>query len=184
MFREMDSTRQPAEGSTGRWRGCQKSQEVQNARPQSPAHLPEEAQVKQPGTLRSNTTLTIGNWGQLQHCVKRTLQVGHFVCRESKAGRLPHPLSKSRFGHLPQHLKLSHTNGIHFPAPAWTGTPISSLQSSVCHPSSSRINPLPTRVVELTCTFVQEVSKETAHDRLVTDHKDILLSLQLHDDRL
>lgn len=104
--------------------------------------------------------------------------------KQSRKVRLPHPLSKSRFGHLPQHLKLSHTKGIHFPVPAWTGTPILSLQSSICHPSSSRINPSPTRVVELTCTFVQEVSKETAHDRLVTDHKDILLSLQLHDDRL
>lgn len=36
----------------------------------------------------------------------------------------------------------------------------------------------------LTCTFVQEVCQETAHDSLVTDHKDVLLSLQLHDDWL
>lgn len=35
-----------------------------------------------------------------------------------------------------------------------------------------------------TCTFVQEVGKEAAHDSLVANHQHVLLPFQLHDDRL
>lgn len=35
-----------------------------------------------------------------------------------------------------------------------------------------------------TCTFVQEVGKEAAHDSLVTNHQHVLLPFQLHDDWL
>lgn len=35
-----------------------------------------------------------------------------------------------------------------------------------------------------TCTLVQEVGQEAAHDSLVGDDEDIALTLQLHDDRL
>lgn len=35
-----------------------------------------------------------------------------------------------------------------------------------------------------TCTFIQEVSEQAAHDRLVADDQHVLLPLQLHDDRL
>lgn len=69
---------------------------------------------------------------------------------------------------------------MHAPGPAWAQE---HLISSKLRPLSNRIHLLP-RDRELTCTLVQEVSKETAHDSLVTDHKDILLSLQLHDDWL
>lgn len=33
----------------------------------------------------------------------------------------------------------------------------------------------------LTCTFVQEVSQQTAHDSLVADNQHIPLAFQLHD---
>lgn len=39
-------------------------------------------------------------------------------------------------------------------------------------------------VVVPTCTFIQEVGQQAAHDGLVADNQDVLLSLQLHDDRL
>lgn len=39
-------------------------------------------------------------------------------------------------------------------------------------------------VVVLTCTLIQEVGQQAAHDSLVADNQDVLLSLQLHDDRL
>lgn len=35
----------------------------------------------------------------------------------------------------------------------------------------------------LTCTLVQEVGQEAAHDGLVADDQNVLLPLQLHDDR-
>ena len=35
-----------------------------------------------------------------------------------------------------------------------------------------------------TCTLIQEVGQEAAHDSLVGDDEDIALALQLHDDRL
>lgn len=35
-----------------------------------------------------------------------------------------------------------------------------------------------------TCTFIQEVSEQAAHDGLVADHQHVLLPLQLHDDGL
>lgn len=35
-----------------------------------------------------------------------------------------------------------------------------------------------------TCTLVQEVSKQAAHDGLMTDDQNIALALQLHDDWL
>ncbi len=39
-------------------------------------------------------------------------------------------------------------------------------------------------VFSLTSTLVQEVGQQTSHDGLVTDDQDVLLPLQLHDDRL
>lgn len=35
-----------------------------------------------------------------------------------------------------------------------------------------------------TCTFIQEVGQQAAHDCLVADNQDVLLPLQLHDDWL
>lgn len=86
--------------------------------PQPPALLPraawiqEDVQVKRLGMFSRKVPLTIGHRGQLQHCVKGTFQVGHFICRESKAGGLSHPLSKSRLRHLPQQPKPSHIRGV------------------------------------------------------------------------
>ena len=40
------------------------------------------------------------------------------------------------------------------------------------------------KYVTLTLVFVHEVCEQTASHRLVTDHHDILLTLQLHDDWL
>lgn len=42
----------------------------------------------------------------------------------------------------------------------------------------------PGETTRLTCGFIQEVCQQAAHDSLVTDNQDVLLSLQLHDDRL
>lgn len=36
----------------------------------------------------------------------------------------------------------------------------------------------------LTCTFIQEVGKEAAHDSLMADNQNVLLPLQRHDDWL
>lgn len=36
----------------------------------------------------------------------------------------------------------------------------------------------------LTCSLVQEIGQQAAHDGLVTDDQHVLLPLQLHDDRL
>lgn len=38
--------------------------------------------------------------------------------------------------------------------------------------------------VHLTCTLVQEVGEQTAHDSLMTDDQHVALSLQLHDNWL
>lgn len=35
-----------------------------------------------------------------------------------------------------------------------------------------------------TCTLIQEVGQQAAHDGLVADDQHVLLALQLHDDRL
>ncbi len=35
-----------------------------------------------------------------------------------------------------------------------------------------------------TCTLIQEIGQQATHDGLVADNQDILLPLQLHDDRL
>lgn len=84
---------------------------LQSAPPQTSALLPEAAwirekiQVKSLGLFSRKGPLTIGHRGQLQHCVKGTFQVGHFICRKSKAGGLSHPLSKSRLRQLHQHLR-------------------------------------------------------------------------------
>lgn len=51
------------------------------------------------------------------------------------------------------------------------------------HTPGCEYHPL-SRDRELTCTLVQEVCQETAHDSLVADDKDVLLPLQLHDDWL
>lgn len=40
------------------------------------------------------------------------------------------------------------------------------------------------RVVVPTCAFIQKVGQQAAHYGLVADNQDILLPLQLHDDRL
>lgn len=39
------------------------------------------------------------------------------------------------------------------------------------------------KAVVLTCTFIQEVRQQAAHDSLVADNQDILLPLHRHDDR-
>ncbi len=39
-------------------------------------------------------------------------------------------------------------------------------------------------VVVPTCTLIQEVGQQAAHDSLVADNQDVLLPLQLHDDWL
>lgn len=36
----------------------------------------------------------------------------------------------------------------------------------------------------VTCTLIQEVGQEAAHDSLVGDDEDVALTLQLHDDGL
>lgn len=38
--------------------------------------------------------------------------------------------------------------------------------------------------MHLTCTLVQEVGEQTAHDSLMTDDQHVALSLQLHDNWL
>lgn len=35
-----------------------------------------------------------------------------------------------------------------------------------------------------TCTLIQKVGQQAAHDSLVANNQDVLLPLQLHDDRL
>lgn len=41
-----------------------------------------------------------------------------------------------------------------------------------------------TEIMHLTCTLVQEVGEQAAHDSLMTDDQHIALALQLHDDWL
>lgn len=92
---------------------------LQSAPPQTSALLPEaawiqdEVPVKPFGMFSGKALLTIGNWGQLQHCVKGTFQVGHFICRESKAGGLSHTPSKSRLRQHLQQLRPAHTKDMH-----------------------------------------------------------------------
>lgn len=92
-------------GAQGDKRGHQQTQQAQDAtkcstpEPHSPPQIQKEVRVKLLGMFSRKAPLTIGHRGQLQHCVKGTFQVGHFICRESKAGELPHPLSKSRLRH-------------------------------------------------------------------------------------
>lgn len=88
--------------------------------PKTPALLPEAAWIQEevpvkPFGMFRKAPLTIGNRGQLQHCVKGTFQVGHFICRESKAGGLSHALSKSRLRRRLQQLTLAHTEDMHAP---------------------------------------------------------------------
>lgn len=90
------------------------------APPQTPALLPEAAWIQEevpvkPFGMFRKAPLTIGNRGQLQHCVKGTFQVGHFICRESKAGGLSHALSKSRLRHRLQQLTLARSKDMHAP---------------------------------------------------------------------
>lgn len=44
--------------------------------------------------------------------------------------------------------------------------------------------PSPSLPSDSTCSFIQEVGQEAAHDSLVGDDEDVALTLQLHDDRL
>lgn len=55
------------------------------------------------------------------------------------------------------------------------------VQPCPCVCVSSPPPPLPSHS---TCSFIQEVGQETAHDGLVGDDQDVALTLQLHDDRL
>lgn len=38
--------------------------------------------------------------------------------------------------------------------------------------------------MHLTCTLIQEIGQQAAHDSLMTDDQNVALSLQLHDDWL
>lgn len=46
------------------------------------------------------------------------------------------------------------------------------------------MNVCPSLSLNGTCTLIQEVGQEAAHDSLVGDDEDVALTLQLHDDRL
>jgi len=55
---------------------------------------------------------------------------------------------------------------------------------TVCRTTASANNRRDNEHVTRTCVVVKEVSKQTAWDRLITDNKDVLLTLEFHHDRL
>lgn len=97
MFSEMDSTRQPAERSTKRSArpGCHQVPQHRSLLFSQTAWIQEKVQLNPPGMFRK-VSLTIGYRGQLQHRVQGTFQVGHLICRDSKAGGLSHLPSTGR----------------------------------------------------------------------------------------
>lgn len=86
--------------------------------------------------------LTVGDGGELQHSVERTLEVGQLTCRPQR-------------GDTPSH----HT-----------------ISASATFRGRPRL--------PLTSALIQEVGQQTPHDGLVADDQNVLLPLELHDDRL
>lgn len=97
----------------------------------------------------------VGDRGELQHSVEGTLQVGHLLWnKKEEEQNQRREHGCVRLGNCKCFL-VSGTNPEGF---------------------MGRVVP--------TCTLIQEVGQQAAHDGLVADDQDVCLPLQVHDDRL
>lgn len=178
MFSETDSTRQPAEKSIKTDQQTQQAQDLTKCPIIDPCFSPRGSLDSGGGTSQTPQRVYEG----LTH--HRLPGSASTPCGGDISGRAFHLQRQQSRRVIPPPLQRqaqtpsSHTKEMQAP-----GCEHKSPHSCIHHPSSSRANPLP-RDRDLTCTLVQEVRQETAHDSLVADDKDVLLPLQLHDDRL